>query len=104
MAARCGVNPIETVPIMMIKGNNMYPYRNNWSRIDGNFSFGKPRMPNFFASKWVPMKMPEKYKIAGMTAAAMIVAYDTPKYSIMMNAAAPMTGGMICPPVEADAS
>src|SRR5699024_3853116 len=47
---------------------------------------------------------PVKYKAAGTTAANIIAPYETPKYSIIINAAAPMIGGMICPPVEADAS
>ncbi len=34
----------------------------------------------------------------------MMVAYETPKYSIIINAAAPIIGGIICPPVEAAAS
>jgi len=34
----------------------------------------------------------------------MTCTYATPRNSAMMNAAAPMTGGMIWPPVEAAAS
>ena len=34
----------------------------------------------------------------------MICEYGTPVYSAMMNTAAPITGGMICPPVDAVAS
>ncbi len=37
-------------------------------------------------------------------AALIIQAYDTPKNSDIMKAAAPMTGGMIWPPVDAAAS
>src|SRR5690625_6792721 len=48
--------------------------------------------------------MPRKYRVAGITAAAIIKAYETPKYSIMIKAAAPIIGGIICPPVEAEAS
>ena len=39
-----------------------------------------------------------------MTAAIMMVEYEVPRNSAMTKAAAPMTGGMICPPVEATAS
>ena len=41
---------------------------------------------------------------AGTAAAAMMVWYETLRNSIMRNAAAPSTGGVICPPVEEAAS
>ena len=34
----------------------------------------------------------------------MMVEYGTPRNSAITNEAAPMTGGMICPPVDATAS
>src|SRR5699024_12254470 len=34
----------------------------------------------------------------------LIVEYGTPTYSIIINAAAPIKGGIICPPVDAEAS
>ena len=39
-----------------------------------------------------------------MTAASATVAYFTCRNSAMMNAAAPITGGISCPPVEPTAS
>ena len=45
-----------------------------------------------------------KYKIAGMAAALAISMYGRFRNSTMTNAAAPMIGGMICPPVDAEAS
>src|SRR5699024_6995564 len=55
-------------------------------------------------SKCVPIKIPVKYKMAGTNAASIIVEYGTPTYSIIINAAAPIKGGIICPPVDAEAS
>ena len=48
--------------------------------------------------------MPVKYKIAGRIALTATCAYGMPMYSAIRNAAAPMIGGMIWPPVEAAAS
>ena len=42
--------------------------------------------------------------MAGITAALTISEYCTPSVSAMMKATAPITGGMICPPIEAVAS
>ena len=39
-----------------------------------------------------------------MTAALMISPKGIPKFSAMRKAAAPITGGISCPPVEAEAS
>ncbi len=50
------------------------------------------------------MKTPKKCMKAGTTAAAMMVWYGTFRNSIIRNAAAPSTGGVICPPVDAAAS
>ena len=50
------------------------------------------------------MKIPAKYRIAGRTARPMMSEYGTPRKSAIRNAAAPMIGGMICPPVEEAAS
>src|SRR5690625_2330326 len=92
------------VPTMTNTGINIYPYLIICSFSFGNCDFGNPKIPNRFASKWVPIKIPVKYNTAGIAAASMMVEYATPKYSIIINAAAPITGGMICPPVDADAS
>ena len=46
----------------------------------------------------------EKYKMAGRIESRTISAYGTPVYSAMRNAPAPITGGRIWPPVEAEAS
>ena len=43
----------------------------------------------------------EEVKIAGKMAARMILLNGTPRYCIIRNAAEPMIGGMIMPPVEA---
>ena len=48
--------------------------------------------------------MPVKYKMAGRIALTATLAYGIPMYSAIKKAAAPMIGGMICPPVEAAAS
>ena len=50
------------------------------------------------------MKIPAKYRIAGTMAAFTIVTYETPMLSAIRNAAAPIIGGISCPPVEAVAS
>ena len=42
--------------------------------------------------------------MAGIAAATTILMYGIPVNSAIMKAAAPITGGMICPPVEAAAS
>jgi hypothetical protein len=39
-----------------------------------------------------------------MAAEIAMLQYDTPSVSAMMNAAAPMTGGMSWPPIDAVAS
>ena len=48
--------------------------------------------------------MPVKYNIAGTIAAMIMVEYGILVISAIRKAAAPITGGMICPPVEAAAS
>ena len=50
------------------------------------------------------MKAVKKYSSAGMDAALQISRYGTSMVSAMMNATAPITGGMICPPMLAVAS
>src|SRR5690606_1666156 len=50
------------------------------------------------------MKMPVKYRMAGITAALAISMYGIPVNSAIKNAAAPMMGGIIWPPVDAAAS
>jgi hypothetical protein len=52
-----------------------------------------------FASKCTCMNTPKKCMNAGTIAAMMIVWYGTFRNSIIRNAAAPMIGGVICPPV-----
>ena len=56
------------------------------------------------ASRCTIQNAEAKYRIAGITAALTISEYCTPSVSAMMKATAPMTGGMICPPIEAVAS
>src|SRR4030042_6065031 len=50
------------------------------------------------------MKIPLKYNKAGMIAAFATSIYGIPNDSAIKNAAAPITGGIICPPVDAAAS
>ena len=56
------------------------------------------------ASRCTIQNAEAKYRIAGITAALTISEYCTPSVSAMMKATAPITGGMICPPIEAVAS
>ena len=57
-----------------------------------------------FASKCTPNHTPKKYNTAGMIAALTISMYGMPTNSAIKNAAAPITGGINCPPVDAAAS
>ncbi|MNV84176.1 hypothetical protein D3C71_1780340 [compost metagenome] len=50
------------------------------------------------------MNMPKKYRKAGKMPAIAICWYGMPRNSIIRNAAAPMMGGVICPPVLLAAS
>ena len=50
------------------------------------------------------MNAVRKYSSAGIAAALQISTYGTSIVSAMMNATAPITGGMICPPMLAVAS
>ena len=88
----------------MIKGKIIYPFFKNKGRNFGSWSFGSPFNPNFFASRWTVIKIPVKYKTAGMIAAFTIVIYGSPKLSAIRNAAAPIIGGINWPPVDAAAS
>ena len=72
--------------------------------ITGSSSFGIPESPSFLASRCTAIKIPAKYRIAGRIALTIICEYETPTKSAIRNAAAPMIGGMICPPVEEAAS
>jgi hypothetical protein len=74
------------------------------SRATGSSDRGRPRKPCFLASKWIWQNTPKKCMKAGTIAARMIVWYGTARYSTIRNAAAPMIGGVICPPVAAAAS
>ena len=56
------------------------------------------------ASKWTAKNTATKYSSAGITAHSATCAYGTARNSAITNAAAPITGGMICPPVDATAS
>ena len=46
--------------------------------------------------------MPVKYRIAGIIAACTILMYGIPRLSAIKNAAAPIIGGISCPPVDAE--
>ena len=70
----------------------------------GRSARGIPLSPVLPASKWTITATPRKYRTAGITAALQISIYGIPRVSAMMKATAPMTGGMICPPMEAVAS
>jgi len=63
-----------------------------------------PPMPAREASRWTITQTPKKKTTAGMAAATMTSAYGMPVNSTMRNAAAPITGGSICPPEDAEAS
>ena len=45
-----------------------------------------------------------KYKKAGIIAAKITKEYDDSRNSAIINAAAPIIGGVICPPEDAQAS
>src|SRR5690625_60955 len=89
--------------MMMISGR-MRSSRVTIERHEGSSAFGIPLMPVRLASKCTEKKTPRKYSSAGTMAMTMISLYGIWVYSAMMNAAAPMIGGMIWPPVEAVAS
>ncbi len=63
-----------------------------------------PRSPLFSASRWTAIRTVPKYRMAGINAARIIVVYGIPVISAMTKAAAPIIGGISCPPVEAPAS
>ncbi len=67
----------------------------------GSSSGRKPRRPERLASKCTCMKTPKKCMKAGTIAARMIGWYGIDRNSTIRKAAAPITGGVICPPVEA---
>ena len=61
-------------------------------------------MPNLEASRWVMQKSPKYETKAGIAAAFTTSMYGTFTYSAIMNAAAPMMGGINCPSVLAATS
>ena len=70
----------------------------------GHSSGGRPSSFRRPASRWTIQKHATKYRIAGIAAALQISMYGTFSVSAMMNATAPITGGMIWPPMEEVAS
>ena len=104
MAAFIAELPVQSNATITITGRIMYQPSLMSCLATGRCSFGRPRRPRLSASKGTFVKMPVKYSSAGIQAASAIVPYEQPMYSVMMNAAAPITGGMICPPVDAVAS
>jgi len=63
-----------------------------------------PTRPYLPASRCTIQKRGGEIQDRGITAALTITEYSTPSVSAMMKATAPITGGMICPPIEAVAS
>jgi hypothetical protein len=63
-----------------------------------------PRRPRRLASKCTCTKTPQKCIAAGTAAAISSVVSGISRNSIMTKAAAPMIGGVICPPALAAAS
>ena len=94
---------VETKITRIINGNNKYIFGNKFFNF-GNSSFGIPFKPNFLASRWTAIYIPTKYNTAGKIAFNATSEYGIPIYSAIKNAAAPIIGGMICPPVDAAAS
>ena len=104
-AARYGVDPLTMIQISSTSGISV-----------GQFAFSdalqvaasprrvSPRSPRCLASKCTCMNTPKKCMNAGTIAAMMIVWYGRFRNSIIRNAAAPMIGGVICPPVDDAAS
>ena len=103
-AARYGVNPPTRMPISSTSAISV-GHRSAIERAKLGSSSGRsPRSPVRFASKCTCMKTPKKCMNAGAIAATTIVWYGTLRNSTIRNAAAPRTGGVICPPVEEAAS
>lgn len=98
------MRPLASTPISRISGISVGQRFLNDSRSLGISSFVSPRSPSRLASKWTCMNMPKKYRKAGKMPAMAICWYGMPRNSIIRNAAAPMMGGVICPPVLLAAS
>ncbi len=99
-AARYGVRPLIRMAISSTSGISVGQRSAKDWRSFGISSSVSPRRPKRLASKCTCMKTPKKCMNAGTAAAMMIVWYGTFRNSIIRNAAAPSTGGVICPPVE----
>ena len=103
-AARYGVRPVTRMLISSASGISVGQRSRSDCASRGISSGVRPRSPCRFASKCTCMNTPKKCMKAGTIAATMIVWYGTARNSIMRNAAAPSTGGVICPPVDDAAS
>ncbi len=103
-AARYGVRPLTKMVISSTSGISVGQRCWNDTRSFGISASVRPRRPKRLASKCTCMNTPKKCMNAGTMAAAMIVWYGTARNSIIRNAAAPSTGGVICPPVDDAAS
>ena len=93
-----------TMATSVTSGISRYPWRMNRGTNFGRSSLAIPFKPSRLASRCTVIKIPVKYKSAGKMARMAISLYWTPTISAIRKAAAPMIGGMICPPVEAAAS
>jgi len=60
--------------------------------------------PLLTALRWTITQTPKKKTIAGIVAMMMMSANGVDVYWTIRKAAAPITGGRICPPDDADAS
>ena len=98
------MNPLINVPTSSTSGISVGQRLRKLSFTLGNSSAVSPRNPVRLASKCTCQNTPKKCMNAGTIAANTIVEYGKPKNSIIRNAAAPMIGGVICPPVDAAAS
>ena len=98
------MKPLIKVPTSNTSGISVGQRLRKLSFTLGNSSAVNPRKPVRFASKCTCQNTPKKCMKAGTMAAITIVEYGKPKNSIIRNAAAPMIGGVICPPVDAAAS
>ena len=103
-AARYGVRPLASTPISRNSGISVGQRILNDCLSFGISASVSPRRPSRLASKCTCMNMPKKYRKAGKMPAIAICWYGMPRNSIIMNAAAPMIGGVICPPVLLAAS
>jgi len=94
-----GVYPEKSRNTSMISGNTRYQRSRTARQGSGHSSFGRPSSLARPASRWTITNAVKKYSSAGISAALQISTYGTLIVSDMMKATAPITGGMIWPPM-----